>query len=79
MSDQGPGKYNFYRKNTVLESTRGTGEGGRKRGIAAAGRAWQQQGGYGLVGHVPRYRMVRFGRHLTQVEGAGGDTVENRS
>jgi hypothetical protein len=55
------------------------GEGGRKRGIAAAERVWQQQGGHDLVGHVPRYRMVRFGGHPTQVEGAGGDTVKNLS
>ncbi len=77
MSDLGPGKCNFYRQNAPFESARGTGEGGRKRGIAAAGRTWQEQGGYVLVDHVPRYRMVRFGRHLTQVEGAGGDTVKN--
>jgi hypothetical protein len=25
------------------------------------------------------YRMVRFGGHPTQVEGAGGDTVKNLS
>ncbi len=56
-----------------------TGEGGRKRGIPAAGRVWQQQGGYSLVGHVPRYRMIHFGGYLTQVEGAGGDTVKNLS
>ena len=46
--------------------------------MTAVGWAWQQQGGYDLVGHVPRYTMVRFGRHLTQCKGAGGDTVENR-
>ncbi len=62
-----------------FDSARGTGEGGRKRGIASAGRVWQQQGGYGLVGHVPRYRMIHFGGYLTQVEGAGGDTVKNLS
>ena len=76
MLDLGPGKCNFYRQNAAFESARGTGEGGRKQGIAAAGRSWQQEGGYGLVGHVPRYRMVCFGRNLTQVEAAGGDTVE---
>ncbi len=27
--------------------------------------------GYDLVVHVPRYRMVRFGSHLTQSERAG--------
>ena len=47
--------------------------------MVAAERVWEEQGGYGLVDHVPRYRMVRFGRNLTQVEGAGGDTVKNRS
>ncbi len=30
-----------------------------------------------LVGHVPRYRMVRFGGYPTQVEGARRDTVKN--
>ena len=76
---RGPGKCNFYRQNAPFDSARGTGEGGRKRGIASAGRVWQQQGGYGLVGHVPRYRMIHFGGYLTQVEGAGGDTVKNLS
>ena len=47
--------------------------------MVAAERVWEEQGGYGLVDHVPRYRMVRFGRNLTQVEGTGGDTVKNRS
>ena len=47
--------------------------------MSSAGRAWQQQGGYVLVGHVPHYRMVRFGGHPTRVEGAGGDTVKNLS
>ena len=47
--------------------------------MVAVERVWEEQGGYGLVDHVPRYRMVRFGRNLTQVEGAGGDTVKNRS
>ena len=79
MSDLGPTKRNFYLQNAPFESARGTGEGGRKGGIAAAERVWEEQGGYGLVDHVPRYRMVRFGRNLTQVEGAGGDTVKNRS
>ena len=74
--DLGRGKCNLYRQNAAFESARGTGEGGRKKGIAAVGRAWQQQGGYGLVVHVPRYRMVCFGRNLRQVEGAGVDTVE---
>jgi hypothetical protein len=36
MSDPGPRKCNFYRQNAPFESGRGTGEGGRKRGIAAA-------------------------------------------
>ncbi len=40
---------------------------------------WQQQGGYDLVDHVPLYRLVHFGGYLTQVEGAGGDTVKNLS
>ena len=77
--DVGPGtrKCNFHGQNAPFESARGTGEGGRKRGIAAAGRVWQQQGEHGLVGHVPRYRMVRFEGHPTQVEGAGRDTVKN--
>ena len=79
MSDLGPRKCNFYPQNAPFESARGTGEGGRKRGIAAAGRVWQQQGGYGLVGHVPRCTKVRFGGHPTQVQGAGGDTVKNLS
>jgi hypothetical protein len=69
----------FYRQNTPFESARGTGEGGRKRVIDAAGRVYQQEGGYVLVGHVPRYRMIRFGGHPTQIEGAGGDTVKNLS
>ena len=47
--------------------------------MVAAERVWEEQGGYGLVDHVPRYRMVRFGGHRTQVEGAGGDTVTNLS
>ena len=37
--------------------------------------AWQEEGGYNLVGHVPSCRMVGFGRVLTQCEGAGKDTV----
>ena len=74
---RGPGKCNFYRQNAPFDSARGTGEGGRKRGIASAGRVWQQQGGYGLVGHVPRYRMVRFEGHPRQVEGTARDTVKN--
>jgi len=77
MSDLGPRKCNFHGQNAPFESARGTGEGGRKRGIAAAGRVWQQQGEHGLVGHVPRYRMVRFEGHPWQVEGAGRDTVKN--
>ena len=77
MSDLGPRKCNFHRQNAPFESARGTGEGGRKRGIAAVGRVWQQQGEHGLVGHVPRYRMVRFEGHPRQVEGAGRDTVKN--
>jgi hypothetical protein len=83
--DVGPGtkKMQFLptkrTRNAPFESGRGTGEGGRKRGIAGAGRVWQQQGENGIVGHVPRYRMVRFGGHPTQVEGAGRDTVKNLS
>ena len=77
MSDLGPRKCNFHGQNAPFESARGTGEGGRKRGIAAAGRVWQQQGEHGLVDHVPRYRMVRFEGHPRQVEGAGRDTVKN--
>jgi hypothetical protein len=76
MSDLGPTKRNFYVQNAPFEPERGTGEGGRKGGIAAAERVWEEQGGYVLVDHVPRYRMVRFGRNLTQVEGTGGDTVK---
>ena len=76
MSDLGPRKCNFYRQNVPFESARGKGKGGRKRGIAAAGRVCQQQGWHDLVGHVSRYRMVRFGGHPTQVEGVGGDTVK---
>ena len=79
MSDLGPRKCNFYPQNAPFEPARGTGEGGRKRDIAAVGRVWQQQGGYGLVGHVPRFRMVRFGGHPSEVEGTGGDTVKNLS
>ena len=79
MSDLGPRKCNLYPQNAPFESVRGTGEGGRKGGIAAAERAWQERGGHGVVEHVRRYRMVRFGRNLTQVEGAGGDTVTNLS
>jgi hypothetical protein len=37
-------------------------------GIAAAGWVCQKQGGYDLVDLDPRYRMVHFGRHLTQSE-----------
>ena len=33
--------------------------------MSSAERAWQEQGGYGLVGLVPRCRMVYFGSHLT--------------
>jgi hypothetical protein len=47
--------------------------------MAVTGWAWHQQGGYDLVEHVPRYRMVGFGRHLKQSEGAGVDTVESKS
>jgi hypothetical protein len=79
MSDPGPRKCNFYRQNTPFESARGTREGGRKRDITATRRVWQQQGVYDLVDHVPHYRMVRFGGHPSQVEGAGGDTVNNLS
>ena len=79
MSDLGPRKCNLYPQNAPFESARGTEEGGRKRDKAAAGKVCQEQGWYGLVGHVPRYRMVRFGGHRTQVEGAGGDTVTNLS
>ncbi len=32
-----------------------------------------------LVGHVPSYRMVGFGRDLTQSEGEGVDTVQSQS
>ena len=39
------------------------------------GWARQQQGGYGLVGLVPRYRMVCFGSHLRQSERAGVDKL----
>ncbi len=35
------------------------------------GWAWQQQGGYDLVGLDPHYRMVHFGIHLTQSETSG--------
>jgi hypothetical protein len=63
-------------KHTFWISKR-DGEGGRKRDIAAAGRVWQQQGDHDLVDHVPRYRMVRFEGHPTQVEGTGRDTVKN--
>ena len=74
-----PTTFNFEAQNAPFEPVRGTGEGGRKGGIAAAERAWQERGGHGVVEHVRHYRMVRFGRNLTQVEGAGGDTVKNRS
>ncbi len=40
------------------------------------GEGVTEQGVYGLVGHVPHNRMVRFGGYPTQVEGAGGDTVK---
>jgi hypothetical protein len=33
------------------------------------------EGGYDLVGHVPSYRMVGFGRVLTQCEGVDMGTV----
>ena len=79
MSDMVPAKRKFRAQNAPFEPARGTGEGGRKGGIAAAERAWQERGGHGVVEHVCRYRMVRFGRNLTQVEGAGGDTVKSRS
>jgi hypothetical protein len=45
--------------------------------MVAAERVWQQQGEHDLVGHVPRYRMLRFEGHPRQVEGAGRDTVKN--
>jgi hypothetical protein len=70
-------KLHFHGQNAPFESARGTGEGGRNRDIAAAGRVWQQQGEHGLVAHVPRYRMVRFDGYPRQVEGAGRDTVKN--
>jgi hypothetical protein len=50
-------------------------EGGRKGGMSAVGWAWHQQGGYDLVVLVPRYRMVRFGNHLTQSERTGTDKL----
>ena len=40
--------------------------------MVTAGWTCQEQGGYFLVDNVPWYRMVRFGRYLTEVEGAGG-------
>ncbi len=66
----------FTDKTHLWNQARGTGEGGRKRDITAAGRVWQQQGEHDLVDHVLRYRMVRFGGYPTQVEGAGRDTVK---
>jgi hypothetical protein len=47
--------------------------------MTVVGWVWHQQGGYDLVGHVPRYRMVRFGMDLTECEGTGLDTVESQS
>ena len=79
MSDMVPAKRKFRAQNAPFEPARGTGAGGRKGGIPAAERAWQERGGHGVVEHVSRYRMVRFGRNLTQVEGAGGHTVKSRS
>ena len=69
-----PGTRNFQ-----IFLGRGTGEGDRKGGMAAAGWAWQQEGGYDLVGHVPCCRMVAFGRILTKLEGDGVETVQNES
>jgi hypothetical protein len=34
--------------------------------MSSAGRAWQEQGRYDLVGLVPRCRTVYFGGDLTQ-------------
>ena len=53
-----------------------TGEGTRPyvyRG--GCGRSKEGMTLYDLVGHVPRYRMVGFGRILTKFEGKGVETV----
>ena len=47
--------------------------------MVTVGWAWQQQGGYDPIGHIPRYRIVGFGRDLTQCEGEGVGTVESQS
>jgi len=36
--------------------------------MSSAGRVWQEQGGYGLVGLVSLCRTVYFGSNLTQSE-----------
>ena len=54
---------------------RGAGVGETVGTMTTVGWSWQEQGGYSLVDHVVDYRMVGFGRVLTQCEGAGVDTV----
>jgi hypothetical protein len=49
-------------KNAPFESTRGTGEGGRKLDITTT-EGVSAEGVYDLVDHVPRYRMVHVGGH----------------
>ena len=58
---------------------RGTGVGETVGRISVVRWVCQQQGKYDLVGQVPSHRMVGFGRHRTQSEGAGGDKVEKKS
>ena len=66
-------------RNVEISYLPGPGRGWEQRetvgSMSAAGWARQQQGGYGLVGLVPRYRMVCFGSHLTQSERAGVDKL----
>jgi hypothetical protein len=51
-----PAKRNLSRRSVFFE-LKGTGEGGRKRGMSSVGRVWQEQGGYGLD-LVPLCRTV---------------------
>ena len=66
-------------RNVEISYLPGPGRGWEQRetvgSMSAAGWARQQQGGYGLVGLVPRYRMVCFGRHLTESDRAGVDKL----
>jgi hypothetical protein len=56
-------KSNFWIfRNVEISYLPGPGRGWEQRetvgSMSSAGRVWQEQGGYGLVGLVPRCRMV---------------------